>query len=138
MTVINDFQGFHHLGSGWHYPFRHDADGNVDVASYLDSVRSSVRFILDTYQGEIFMSPNIGTRLREVLFMEQNDIFYALAEEYTRQALREQEPRIGNLHISFSDKEGEPNTTVMVLVFDVISTSIRDTIRYDLIRRKML
>lgn len=137
MKDYNEPKGFAHLGSGWHYPFRHDADGNVEISEHVASVRSSVRFILDTYKGEIFMT-NTGTRLREVLFMEQNDIFFALAEEYTREALREQEPRVGNIQISFGPKQGNPNAVTMFLSYDVVSTSIRDTIQYDLIRRERL
>lgn len=129
--------GFAHLGKTWHYPFQHEADGAIKVAEHVDSVRSSVRFILDTNKGEIFMSPHIGTRLREILFMEINDVFFALAEEYTYQALREQEPRVNNIKITFSDK-WDANAVTMYLSYDVVSTSIRDTLNYDLIRRDRL
>jgi uncharacterized protein len=121
---------YEHLGKGWQYPFSFDIQGNVSKAEYHESINSAIMLILDTRPGELFMMPHIGCRLWELVFHNFDEVFLALAEEYIKSALYEQEPRISDILLLFTAVEDDPNTIIITLRYRVISTGFEGKLDY--------
>lgn len=125
---------YSHLGKGYKYPFRMH-NGSVEQAQFVASINSSIHLILDTKPGELFMSPHIGCRLWELVFMPIDEVFFALATEYITQALYDQEPRIDSLRIAFRDPEdpNDRNKVIIAISYDVANMNYSGETTYEFI-----
>jgi hypothetical protein len=90
-------------GKGWGFPIRRirDRDKNMRFsrAEYEESVRQSIRIILDTSKGERVMRPEFGCNLQELVFALNGSATRGMAEFEVREALRTCEPRIDVLRV---------------------------------------
>jgi len=120
---------FEYLGTGWSYPFSY-SKGSVSTAEGLDSVKSSIVTIVSTRPGELFMSPQIGCRLWELVFKNIDAVFYALATSYIQSAITDQEPRVTSVNINFSTSEDTPNKVDILISYTVISSGVTDSVTY--------
>lgn len=129
--MIINANPYYHLGRGYQYPFRYH-NGRVEQAESLESIKASIRLILDTRQGEIFMMPHIGCRLWELIFSTVDEVFYALAQQYILQALYDQEPRVSNVTVQFKPQETANSVTILV-AYNVVNTGFHDVLEYEFV-----
>jgi phage baseplate assembly protein W len=87
------------LGTGWAFPVTTNAAGAVDVVSYDDDVRQSIRIILGTSRGERVMRPDFGAALNALVFEPLNTTTMALARHHVDEALVQWEPRIDSITV---------------------------------------
>jgi len=118
-----------YLGKGFDYPFEFTA-GTVATAEELESINASLFLIFTTRPGELFMSPHIGSRLWELVFKPIDAVFYSLAEQYLKDAIRKQEPRIKNVSLSFKTLDSDPNKVSIAVAYTVVQTSVKSSFSY--------
>jgi len=82
------------LGTGWSFPPRLNATGDIVTVSDVDDIEEAIRIILLTQPGERVMRPEFGSRLPELLFMPCNTTTCGLANMFVAEALTRWEPRI--------------------------------------------
>src|SRR6516225_3024666 len=95
------------IGSGWAFPARVDATGEVALARGTKLLEQAMRLILSTYPGERPMRPEFGSRLRDFIFAGATlDNAAAIANEVLH-ALERWEPRadINDVTLSLDDAE---------------------------------
>lgn len=86
-------------GAGFQYPLSINAAvGGVTTATDVESVRASLRRLLDTTPGEDRFQPEYGCALRYHLFENDTDVLRALIETTIRDAVRRWEPRIAEVY----------------------------------------
>lgn len=83
------------LGTGWSFPptFRREWYG-VEMLSGEADIRSSIKIILSTIQGERVMLPTFGCNLQPYVFEPMNVPNIAMIEKIVKDALTYHEPRI--------------------------------------------
>jgi phage baseplate assembly protein W len=87
------------LGVGWGFPVR-IAGGRVELAAHEDSIRQSIRIILETARGERVMRPDFGSGLNERVFAVNDASTRGLVADDVREALLRWEPRIDVLDVT--------------------------------------
>lgn len=86
------------LGVGWAFPVKLE-HGRLRSAAYDDSVRQSIRIILETAKGERVMRPDFGCGIHELVFGVNDAATRGLVEYEVREALRLWEPRAEVLEV---------------------------------------
>src|SRR4051794_155512 len=94
-------EGF--LGSGWTFPPRFDARGQVSLSANEEKIRQSIWIILGTAKGERQMRPDFGCDLWQFVFAAVSETTFALIREAVREALILWEPRIEVDAVQVSD-----------------------------------
>jgi phage baseplate assembly protein W len=82
------------LGSGWRFPPRLDARGQIDLAHQEQDVEEAIAIILRTNRGERQMRPEFGSELFRLYFAPNDASTAGLARRYVQEALARWEPRI--------------------------------------------
>ncbi len=117
------------LGSGMKFPVELDmATGRFKVVSGQDSVRESIRIILETNISERLARPAFGTNLAQYTFMDITATGLNIMMRDLSERIADQEPRIGNVDIDaeFFDKQG-------LLVFNIGYTLRESNIRGNMV-----
>jgi phage baseplate assembly protein W len=86
---IKDF-----LGSGWAFPPRLDARGQIEMAHQEVDVEQAILIILRTHKGERPMRPLFGSDLFRLQFLPLDAGTAGQARRYVQEALSFWEPRI--------------------------------------------
>ncbi len=118
------------LGSGMKFPVELDmATGRFKVSSGEESVRESIRIILETNISERLARPAFGTDLAQYTFMDINATALNIMMRNLSERISDQEPRIGNVDIDaeFYDKQG---MLVFTIGYTIIETNIRSNMVY--------
>jgi phage baseplate assembly protein W len=93
---------------GFAFPFRIDPNtGGVAVASGSEKIRQNVRIILATRIGERPMLRDFGSRLPSLVHDPNDDVLADIAQNHSRQALLQWEPRIVVTGAQVEQNEGE-------------------------------
>jgi phage baseplate assembly protein W len=100
------------LGTGWAFPVRLDATGDVALVSHEEDVRQSVLLILETEPGERAMRPDFGAGLRALAFEPMNTTTMALARHRVQTALIDWEPRIDSIAVAVTALPPEGRLTI--------------------------
>jgi Phage baseplate assembly protein W len=87
------------LGMGWWFPPAGDESG-IELASYEEDIRQSVRIILGTSPGERVMRPDFGAGLNALVFEPMSATTVALVKQTVERALVEWEPRIDQVTVA--------------------------------------
>jgi phage baseplate assembly protein W len=87
------------LGTGWTFPIRIDASGELALVGGDECVHQGVRVILGTRLGERAMRPDFGGGLEALAFEPLSAATAALARHRVEQALIRFEPRIDVLAV---------------------------------------
>lgn len=82
------------LGVGLGFPVEVDADGNLQLAEYEESVRQSIWIILGTAKGERIMRPDFGCGIYDLVFGVNSPSTAGEVAQAVREALLRFEPRI--------------------------------------------
>ena len=109
-------------GRGIAFPPRLGPDGRVVWSSGDDSVRDSIRVILQTERRERLRLPDFGAGLGRYLF-EPNTVAtrHELAE-LVRQAVTDWEPRISVVGAEVDPDPDDPTAAVIAVTYQLIAT----------------
>ena len=111
------------LGVGWSFPLE-IVDGEVQYASYEESVRQAIWTILTTSHGERVMRPEFGCGLRELVFSLNNASTAGRVAYEVRTALDKWEPRIQTLAVDVRSS-GEPDLLQVSIDCMILKTNSR-------------
>lgn len=87
------------LGKGWAFPVDIDANGQLRMAEYEESVRQAIRVILSTAKGERVMRPDFGCGIYDLVFEMNTASTAGRLSREVQQALLMFEPRIDVLDV---------------------------------------
>jgi len=112
-----------HLGRGWRFPVKPDADGRLGYAADEDKIQQAVLVILGTARGERVMRPDFGSRLREQVFAPITSTTKALVARAVTEALVRWEPRVDVLGVQVDGQPGDPGTLTLNVEYRVRATN---------------
>jgi phage baseplate assembly protein W len=118
------------LGRGWSFPptFRREWYG-LEMLANEEDVKSSIRIILSTINGERVMLPNFGCNLQPHVFDSMNVSTIALIEKIVHDALVLHEPRIIVEEITTTPDESRGVLNINIR-FTIITTNTRYNMVY--------
>lgn len=87
------------LGVGWGFPIA-ITEGTLEPAVYDESIRQSIRIILETARGERVMRPDFGCGIHERVFAVNDALTRTVVTDDVREALMRWEPRIEVLQVA--------------------------------------
>jgi phage baseplate assembly protein W len=117
------------LGRGWKYPISIE---NEMIASSggEDSIKESIRIILNTEKGERVMRPDFGCGIYELVFAQNSTSTASLMQFYIEEALLKWEPRIEVLNVSVVPDEDEQSLLIINIDYMVKTSNTRDNLVY--------
>lgn len=110
------------LGVGWNFPVTVDADGQITLARYEESIRQSIGVILGTARGERVMRPDFGCGIYDLVFAPNSPETQGTCANEVKQALLLWEPRIDVLDIQVSPG-GEGQVLYINISYQVRATN---------------
>lgn len=110
------------LGVGWSYPTEVEADGELRVAAYEESVRQSIWIILSTAKGERVMRPDFGCGIYDLVFEANTAATAGRIAQEIRRALLMFEPRIDVLDIQVQP-EGDGEVILISIDYQIRATN---------------
>ena len=103
-----------HLGRGLGFPFRFsERTGGTEESSDLEHIRESILQILGTRPGERFMRPEFGSRVKDLVFEQNDAVLKALVRHYVVDAIQRWEKRVAVTGVEF---EGAENNQLLVRI----------------------
>jgi len=140
------------LGKGGRFPFSFDPiTGGVRRASSenyylgnpkvqgkeLEKIKGALDNILSTALDVRFFLPSFGTRLQQLLFEPNDDVFADMARVYIAEAISRWEKRIRLLSIDILTDVNDLNyhTSRIVINYIIISTQVKGNFIYPFVRR---
>jgi len=117
------------LGVGWSFPVQF-ASGGLQLAEHEESIRQSIRLILETARGERVMRPDFGCGIHERVFAVNGATTRGLVEEDVREGLRRWEPRIDVLDVTVTAGGAEEEVLYISIDYRVRSTDSRGNLVY--------
>ena len=83
------------------YKLTKNTSGTIKKVEDIDSVKQSIKIILSTSLGERIMEPDFGSRLRNLLFEQMDDITTILIELEIQETIEKWEDRavINNVNV---------------------------------------
>jgi phage baseplate assembly protein W len=118
------------LGTGWAFPLRVDAGGQVCMSGDEDDIKEAVRIILGTAQGERVMHTDFGCGIHKYVFEVVNSATLTLIETSVREALTLWEPRIDLTKVEVSAENMKNGYLEIVIEYKVRTTNNRFNLVY--------
>src|SRR5215510_13450085 len=122
------------LGVGWSFPLEFEQlDGSrrsIKLAEYEESIRQSIRIILETARGERVMRPDFGCGIHERVFALNNSATRGIIEDEVREALLNWEPRIEVLDVEARAEGSEGEVLMINIEYKIRSTESRFNLVY--------
>jgi phage baseplate assembly protein W len=118
------------LGSGWAFPLRRDASGDVARAAAEDLVAQSIWLILATAPGERVQRPDFGCGIHELVFAPNTATTAGRVADAVRDALVRFEPRIDVLDVRTSAPPGRPTVLLIEIDYRIRATNNRFNLVY--------
>jgi len=116
------------LGVGWGFPVRFER--RLKLAEYEESIRQSIRIILETARGERVMRPDFGCSLHERVFAVNDASTRGLVADDVREALLQWEPRIEVLDVTVTASGIEEEVLRIGIDYRVRTTDNRFNLVY--------
>jgi len=92
------------LGQGLRFPFRFsERTGGTEESSEHDRIRESILQILETRPGERLMRPEFGTRVKDLVFEENDAVLKGLLRFHITDAIKRWEKRVVVTNVSFDE-----------------------------------
>ena len=117
------------LGVGWGFPVRFGREG-AELAEHEESIRQSVRLILETARGERVMRPDFGCSLHDRVFAVNGPATHGIVADDVREALLLWEPRIEVLDVTVTEGGAEGEVVLIAVDYLVRSTDNRFNLVY--------
>lgn len=118
------------LGVGWNFPVMVDANNQIQLAYYQDSVAQSIWLILSTAPGERLMRPDFGCGIHNLVFGLNNSGTMGQITAAVRQALVQWEPRIDVLNVTTQTDTAQPSQVLIQIEYRVRTTNSRFNLVY--------
>jgi len=115
------------LGRGIRFPFRFsERTGGTEESSDLDRIRESILQILETRPGERFMRPEFGSRVKDLVFEQNDAVLKGLLRFHITDAIRRWEKRVTVTNVSFDDspETTDANRLLVRIAYRVIQTQV--------------
>ncbi len=125
------------LGQGLRFPFRFsERTGGTEESSDLDRIRESIVQILETRPGERFMRPKFGSRVKDLVFEQNDAVLKGLLRFHITDAIKRWEKRVAVTNVSF-DESSETTDHNLVLVrisYRVIQSQVEGNLVWPFLR----
>ena len=102
----------------------------MKLAEYEESIRQSIRIILETARGERVMRPDFGCGIHERVFALNDSATRGIIEDEVREALLNWEPRIEVLDVEARAEGSEGQVLMINIEYKVRSTENRFNLVY--------
>ena len=125
------------LGRGIRFPFRFsDRTGGTEESSEHDRIRESILQILETRPGERFMRPEFGSRVKDLVFEQNDAVLKGLLRFHITGAIKRWEKRVVVINVSFdeSPKATDANRLLVRIAYRVIQSQVEGNIVYPFYR----
>ncbi|MEE9367967.1 MAG: GPW/gp25 family protein [Pontiella sp.] len=139
MSTNHDF-----LGTGLKFPFSFNTrSAAVDISTSTvgehEHIRESIIQILGTRPGERFMNPEFGSKLKDLVFEQNDSVLKGLIRHHVNDAIRRWKKRIIVTDVSFDDSiQNTDNHLLPVIIsYRVIRTQEEGNLVYPFIREGM-
>jgi phage baseplate assembly protein W len=97
------------LGTGWKFPIKPNARGEISYSVGEQSIQESIWIILSTAPGERQMRPGFGCGVHEYVFAPNSSATRGSIAYQVNQALTRYEPRIDVVEVRVESGPGEEN-----------------------------
>lgn len=111
------------LGTGWKFPVNVDRSGEIEMSSYEEDLKESIRIILGTSKGERVMRPDFGCGIYDFVFAVINTQTTGMIEASVREALVLWEPRIEIKMVTVTVDKAEEGKLLISVDYRVRSTN---------------
>ena len=129
------------LGKGLKFPFqfhRRSGGARISTATSLEHahIHESILQILGTRPGERFMNPEFGSRLKDLVFEQNDTILKGLVRHHVIDAIRRWEKRVTVTHVSFDESPvtADRNVFLVHIAYCVIETQVEGNLVYPFFR----
>lgn len=129
------------LGKGLKFPFqfhRRSGGARISTATSLEHahIHESILQILGTRPGERFMNPEFGSRLKDLVFEQNDTILKGLVRHHVIDAIRRWEKRVTITHVSFDESPvtADQNVLLVHIAYRVIETQVEGNLVYPFFR----
>ncbi len=129
------------LGKGLKFPFqfhRRSGGARISTATSLEHahIHESILQILGTRPGERFMNPEFGSRLKDLVFEQNDTILKGLVRHHVIDAIRRWEKRVTVTHVSFDESPAtiDQNVLLVRIAYRVIETQVEGNLVYPFFR----
>jgi phage baseplate assembly protein W len=118
------------LGVGVSFPVALDADGQIELALYEESIRQAIWIILGTAPGERVMRPDFGCGIHDLVFAVNSAGTAGRVASLVRRALLRWEPRVDVLDVDAAADPIQPNLLLIKIDYQVRTTNSRFNLVY--------
>ena len=129
------------LGKGLRYPFRFQSvSGGTQISTATsrehEHIRESVLQILGTRIGERFMNPEFGSRLKDLVFEQNDEVLKGLLRHYVIDAIKRWEKRVIITEVRFDDRplNIDCNLLLVHIAYRVIQSQVDGNLVYPFYR----
>jgi hypothetical protein len=115
------------IGKGMKFPDPISmSTGSVQVNYGYDRINQSIYNILATKIGSRLGNREFGSRLNELIFDQNDYVFYDIAEMYIRESIERWEPRVSIEQISFpyNPERIDANIVDIVITYSIKNSNI--------------
>lgn len=115
------------LGRGIRFPFRFsERTGGTEESSDLDRIRESILQILETRPGERLMRPEFGSRVKGLVFEQNDAVLKGLLRFHITDAIGRWEKRVTVTNVSFDDspETTDANRLLVRIAYRVIQSQV--------------
>lgn len=138
MSTNNDF-----LGTGLKFPFNFDSrSGRASISTSTsrehEHIRESIIQILGTRLGERFMNPEFGSKLKDLVFEQNDSVLKGLIRHHVKEAIGRWEKRVIVTDVSFEvSSQNTDNHLLPVLIsYRIIRTQVEGNLVYPFVREE--
>ena len=129
------------LGKGLRYPFRFQSlSGGTQISASTsrehEHIRESILQILGTRIGERFMNPEFGSRLKDLVFEQNDEVLKGLLRHYVIDAIKRWEKRVIITDVRFDDLPANTDRNLLPvhIAYRVIQSQVEGNLVYPFYR----
>ncbi len=129
------------LGRGIRFPFRFsERTGGTEESSEHDRIRESILQILETRPGERFMRPEFGSRVKDLVFEQNDAVLKGLLRFRITDAIKRWEKRVVVTNVSFDDSPdvADANRVLVRIAYRVIQSQVEGNLVWPFTREDLL
>jgi len=130
------------LGKGLKFPFQFQRrSGGARVSTVTSHehahIHESILQILGTRPGERFMNPEFGSRLKDLVFEQNDDVLKSLVRHYVIDAIKRWEKRVVITSVEFDDapESKDRNLLLVRINYRVIQSQVEGNLVYPFYRK---
>ena len=134
-----------YLGKGLKFPFRFERRSGgamVSTATSLEQahIHESILQILGTRPGERFMRPEFGSRVRDLVFEQNDAVLKGLLRHWIIDAITRWEKRVCVTNVTFDDSwtNTDQNLLLVRIAYRVIQSQVEGNLVYPFYREASL